>query len=46
MPRNVIDDNTYLGKLINLVEEHPALYDNSLEKYIMKTSELETFGTV
>ena len=25
MPRNVIDD-TYLGKLIDLVEEHPALY--------------------
>ena len=25
MPRNVIDD-TYLGKLVNLVEEHPALY--------------------
>ena len=45
MPLNVIDD-TYLGKLVHLVEEHPALYDTSLEEYIMKTSELETFGTV
>ena len=26
--------------------EHPALYDTSLEEYIMTTSELETFGTV
>ena len=44
MPRNVIDD-TYLEKLVNLVEEHPTLYDTSLEEYIMKTSELETVGT-
>ena len=33
MPRNVIDDHTYLGQLVNLVEEHPALYDTSLEEY-------------
>ena len=45
MLRNVIDD-TYLGKLVNLIEEHPTLYDTSLEEYMMKTSELETFGTV
>ena len=32
MPRNVIDD-TYLGKLVNQIEEHPALYDTSLEEY-------------
>ena len=32
MPRNVIDD-TYLGKLVNQVEEHPALYDTSLGEY-------------
>ena len=46
MPRNVIDD-TYLGKLGNLVEEHPALvYNTPLDEYIMKTSAFETFGTV
>ena len=44
MPRNVIDD-TYLEKLVNLVKEHPTLYDTSLEEYIMKTSELETVST-
>ena len=32
MPRNVIYD-TYLGKLVNLVEENPALYDTSSEEY-------------
>ena len=45
MQLNVIDD-TYLEKLVNLVEEHPALYDTSLNEYIKTTSELETFGTI
>ena len=33
MQRNVIDD-TYLEKFVNLVEEHPALYDTSLKEYM------------
>ena len=32
MLRNVIDD-TCMVKWVNLVEEHPALYDTSLKKY-------------
>ena len=32
MPRIVIDD-TYLEKLVNLVEEHPVLCDTSLKEY-------------
>ena len=45
MQRNVLDD-TYLEKLINLVEENPALYDTSLNEYIKTASELGTFGTI
>ena len=45
MQRNVLDD-TYLEKFVNLVEEHPALYDTSLNEYIKTASELETFGTI
>ena len=45
MQRNVIDD-TYLEKFVNLVEEHPALYDTSLKEYIKTAFELETFGTL
>ena len=32
MPRNVIND-TYLEKLVNLVEEHAALYYTLLKEY-------------
>ena len=45
MQRNVIDA-TYLEKLVNLVEEHPELYETSLREYIKTASELETFGTI
>ena len=37
MPRNVID-YTYLEILVNLVEEHLALYDTSSKEYAYKDS--------
>ena len=46
MQRNHVIDDTYLEKLVNRVEEHPALYDTSLTEYIKIASELATFGTI
>ena len=36
-------DDTHLEKLVNLIDEHLALYDTSLKEY-KTASEMETFG--